>query len=72
MHFVKDTLKSTANVICTFLAVETDSVVEFNTTEENKTEIESEDEQKGWSESPVPPTPKKKQLLSSCEFKLKF
>ncbi|XP_060795824.1 tubby protein homolog isoform X2 [Neoarius graeffei] len=48
--------------------VETDSVVEFNTTEENKTEIESEDEQKGWSESPVPPTPKKKQLLSSSHL----
>ncbi|KAB5555532.1 hypothetical protein PHYPO_G00035280 [Pangasianodon hypophthalmus] len=45
--------------------VETDSVVEFNIMEENKTEIESEDEQKGWSKSPVPPTPKKKQLLSA-------
>lgn len=54
---------------CTFLVVETDSVVEFNITEKNKSEIESDDEQKGCSKSLVPPTPKKKQ--SSCEFKLK-
>lgn len=70
--FCRRNIKSIANVICTFLVVETDLVVEFNTMEENKTEIESEDEQKGWSKSPVPPTPKKKQLLSTCEFKLKF
>lgn len=47
-------------------------MLEFNITEENKTEIESEDEQEGWAKSPVPPTPKKKQLLSTCEIKLKF
>ncbi|KAK3528927.1 hypothetical protein QTP70_012858 [Hemibagrus guttatus] len=45
--------------------VETDSVVEFNVTDIKKTETEGEDEQKGWSKSPVPPTPKKKQLLST-------
>lgn len=65
-------IKSIADVLCTFLAVEADSVVEFNITEENKTEIECEEEQNDWSKSPVPPTPKKKQLLSSCEFKFKL
>ncbi|KAK3559618.1 hypothetical protein QTP86_013578, partial [Hemibagrus guttatus] len=48
--------------------VETDSVVEFNVTDINKTETEGEDEQKGWSKSPVPPTPKKKQLLSTSAY----
>lgn len=55
--------------ICTFLFVEADSVVECIITEENKTEIEGYEELKDWSKSPVPPTPKKKQLLSSCKFK---
>ncbi|KAG7325137.1 hypothetical protein KOW79_011453 [Hemibagrus wyckioides] len=48
--------------------VETDSVVEFNITDANKTETESEDEEKGWSKSPVPPTPKKKQLVSTSAY----
>ncbi|XP_060715346.1 tubby protein homolog isoform X1 [Tachysurus vachellii] len=48
--------------------VETDSVVEFNITDTNKTETESEDEQKDWSESPVPPTPKKKHVLSTSAY----
>ncbi|KAI5623233.1 tubby protein-like isoform X1, partial [Silurus asotus] len=47
--------------------VETDSVVEFNT-DENKTETESEDEEKFWSKSPVPSTPMKKQLLSASHL----
>lgn len=55
---------------CTFLVVETDSVMEFNISEKNKSEIESDDEQKGCSKSQVSPIPKKKQ--SSCEFKLKY
>ncbi|XP_053368069.1 tubby protein homolog isoform X2 [Clarias gariepinus] len=46
-------------------AIETDSVVEFTIMEENKTEIENEDE-KVWSNGPVPPTPKKTQLAQSA------
>lgn len=48
-----------------FLAIQTDSVVEFNINAENKVESESEDERKDWSKSPVPPTPKKEQKLTA-------
>ncbi|XP_005160427.1 uncharacterized protein si:dkey-220f10.4 isoform X2 [Danio rerio] len=41
---------------------QTDSVVDFSINEEKKPESESEDEGKDWSKSPVPPTPKKKQM----------
>ncbi|XP_053496695.1 tubby protein homolog [Ictalurus furcatus] len=61
----KKTLKKKEKKKTEEAQIEIDSVLEFNITEENKTEIESEDELEGWSKSPVPPTPKKKQLLST-------
>ncbi|KAI2658493.1 hypothetical protein H4Q32_016579 [Labeo rohita] len=44
-------------------SIQTDSVVEININEEKKPESECEDETKDWTNSPVPPTPKKKQQL---------
>ncbi|XP_062859852.1 tubby protein homolog [Trichomycterus rosablanca] len=45
--------------------IQTDSVMEFNMTEEKEPEVDVEKERKSWSKSPVPPTPKKKQKFTT-------
>ncbi|KAL7857028.1 hypothetical protein SRHO_G00159270 [Serrasalmus rhombeus] len=51
--------------------IQTESVVEFNITEEKKADVGSdEDDRKDWSTSPVPPTPKKKQYFSASRCHL--
>ncbi|XP_017580793.1 tubby protein homolog [Pygocentrus nattereri] len=51
--------------------IQTESVMEFNITEEKKADVGSdEDDRKYWSTSPVPPTPKKKQYFSASRCHL--
>ncbi|XP_030631414.1 tubby protein homolog [Chanos chanos] len=49
-----------------------DSIMEFKISEEEKkAESDSETENKDWSKSPVPPTPKKKPPAGPCQFCIK-
>lgn len=45
-------------------------MVDFNIETENKIDSESEDERKGWSKSPIPPTPKKEQKLMAGQLNI--